>query len=1296
MAFQSLFAQVPLKPGTPTGTAALCQGSPNTVYNSTGSANATSYLWTISPATAGTIATATTTGTVTWSGTFTGTASIVIRAINASGTTASDTLFVVVAAVPAKPATPTGTTTLCQGTASTIFTTTGGTSATSYIWGISPATAGTIAGVSTTGTVTWSTFFSGTAKVFVKGSNVCSTSIPSDTLYVTVNPKPGKPGTPVGASPQCPTNSTVVVTSGSTNATNYQWSVIPSTAGTIAATTANATIAWSQTFSGIAKIIVNGNNGCGLGPVSDTLQITVNPLPVKPGTPTGITALCPNPPIITYTTTGATFATSYAWHILPATAGTIVGNTVNANVTWSATYTGIAKIFVNGVNTCGTGLASDTLYVTIMPLPGKPGTPTGTSPICQGSTPTTYNTIGGTNATSYLWYLLPATAGNIAGTTTTGTVTWNANYSGTARVFVRGVDSCGSGLLASDTLFVVVNPRPGKPGTPVGLSPICQGTLTSIINCSASTNANSYNWSIIPSTAGTLTGTTTSLTITWSPTFSGIVKVITVGVNTCGLGPVSDTLLITVNPLPVKPSTPVGPTPLCQGTASSVYTTTHGANTNTFTWYLLPATAGTIAGTDTTGTVTWSGTFSGTAKIIVKGNNTTCGLGPASDTLVVTITSLPPKPATPTGPSPICQGSAPTNYTTTGAVGATSYIWYLLPATAGTIAGTGTTGTVTWNANFSGIAKVNVRGVNACGNGLLVSDTLFITVNPRPGKPGTPVGVSPICQGTLTSGINCAAGTNSNSYLWNLLPATAGTIAGTTTSSTITWSSSFSGVAKIIAYGVNTCGQGTVSDTLLITVNPLPGKPATPTGPISVCKGSANTNYSTTGATAATSYQWGIFPAGAGTIAGTGTTGTVTWTPTYVGVVKIFVRGINACGQGLLSDSLTITVHNLPTPSLGNDTIICSGLPLTVTPGAFNAYSWQDGSALSTYTVAATDTIWVTVTDANNCTATDTTHITFITQTAEAGPDTTICPGSLLVLHASGGTNYLWSTGAPTAQANVSPTTTTTYYVTVSSNGVGCTAMDSVKVTTLPQISVSVTPTYTEICQGGTVALTASGGNNYLWNGGSTSAAISINPMGNSNISVVGYDGCGSDTAYAVVLVHPLPSSDFIIHPEIGRVGEPEFCYGITKDSINYFWYTDSGLSGAGNPTNFTFSDPGNHEITLVAMNQWGCIDSTTKTVYVRDNDATFWVPNAFTPDSDGKNDIFRPICNNPDLEYYELRIFDKWGEQVFLTYDITQGWDGTFKGEIGTPSSYVWIIYYKTPGLFVKHKIAGKVTLVR
>ncbi len=127
----------------------------------------------------------------------------------------------------------------------------------------------------------------------------------------------------------------------------------------------------------------------------------------------------------------------------------------------------------------------------------------------------------------------------------------------------------------------------------------------------------------------------------------------------------------------------------------------------------------------------------------------------------VVVNTVPTMAAAPAGPNSVCAGTYQTSFNTAGANGAVSYVWSLMPASAGTITGNGLTGTVTWNASFLGIAEIMVTGVNSCGNGT-TSPLLQVTINALPvvnlGEDQT------ICANTSTI---LDAGNPGATYLWS-------------------------------------------------------------------------------------------------------------------------------------------------------------------------------------------------------------------------------------------------------------------------------------------------------------------------------------------------------------------------------------------------------------------------------------------------------------------------------------------------------------------------------------------------
>lgn len=107
------------------------------------------------------------------------------------------------------------------------------------------------------------------------------------------------------------------------------------------------------------------------------------------------------------------------------------------------------------------------------------------------------------------------------------------------------------------------------------------------------------------------------------------------------------------------------------------------------------------------------------------------GVNTVTDDVTVTVSAVPGVPGTPSGLDELCQDSPNTTYSTTGAINATSYNWYISPSTAGSVSGNGTTGIVNWDAAFSGVASITVKGANLCGEGL-ASTGIQVTVHPFP------------------------------------------------------------------------------------------------------------------------------------------------------------------------------------------------------------------------------------------------------------------------------------------------------------------------------------------------------------------------------------------------------------------------------------------------------------------------------------------------------------------------------------------------------------------------------------
>jgi gliding motility-associated-like protein len=141
-------------------------------------------------------------------------------------------------------------------------------------------------------------------------------------------------------------------------------------------------------------------------------------------------------------------------------------------------------------------------------------------------------------------------------------------------------------------------------------------------------------------------------------------------------------------------------------------------------------------------------------------------------------------------------------------------------------------------------------------------------------------------------------------------------------------------------------------------------------------------------------------------------------------------------------------------------------------------------------------------------------------------------------------------------------------------------------------------------------------------------------------------------------------------------------------------WYLD--LPGVkpekGEGFSFLFENAGIYPVALKAVNEWGCADTLIKVVQVEE-DVLFFMPNTFTPNDDGRNDLFRPVTRG--VKNLGLKIFNRWGQLLYETTDPSAGWDGSYKGSACQEGVYVWKAAITTKS-GTEREYSGHVTVVR
>ena len=449
--------------------------------------------------------------------------------------------------------------------------------------------------------------------------------------------------------------------------------------------------------------------------------------------------------------------------------------------------------------------------------------------------------------------------------------------------------------------------------------------------------------------------------------------------------------------------------------------------------------------------------------------------------------------------------------------------------------------------------------------------------------------------------------------------------------------------------------------------------------------------------------------------------------PVVTTTYTLTVTDVNGCTS---TDDVDITVIPAQPVSAGADVNICLGLSTNLNAtGNGVLFSWTPATGLSntntanpTATPAATTTYTITMTDASGCTSSDDVAVTIDPIPVAAFSAPSVCHLEPTVFSnqstVSSGTitNYDWFFDDTNVSTLTNPSNTYllpgTYDVqlTVTSN-MGCinSVTEQITVYPLPVVDFEALPQ--DGCeplnvQFNDLSTIASGNNvNWVWtiesvgtvNEENTSHTFPNAGLYDVTLTVTSDQGCETTlTQSNFVTVNPKPTPQFAAMPERAEILYPEITFTDLSSGAPTVWNWDFGGTGASTDQSpiYSFPDTGTFTVLLEIFNQYGCSDTVSHTIVITPS-FTIYVPNAFTPDGDGLNDIFLP--KGLGWRDYELRIFSRSGNQVFTTFDPLVGWDGSVRnaGRVTISDVYVWRIYVRDKNNR-KQDYKGIVTLVR
>ncbi len=392
---------------------------------------------------------------------------------------------------------------------------------------------------------------------------------------------------------------------------------------------------------------------------------------------------------------------------------------------------------------------------------------------------------------------------------------------------------------------------------------------------------------------------------------------------------------------------------------------------------------------------------------------------------------------------------------------------------------------------------------------------------------------------------------------------------------------------------------------------------------------------------------------------------------------------------GIDTAQITVDVFT-PTWTVDGDTTICGGTPVPLNATGGTSYSWEPAALMVGANTAApiittfdTTMAYVEITTPEGCSITDSVIINAVSSVPipNMTPDAVICLGETVMLSAGSSAatdSIVWISPSFTDPHNpvqfVSPTVNTDY-IAEFSNQCG-TIYDTTSIEVL-YINPAIVPD-TTICPGDTAYLWASGGTSYSWSPAGTvqypdSSETAVWPNSPTTYTVTvgnAANGCEQDVSVTVNLF----SNPYVNAGEDQYItwGSETQLNGLVSPTNTYYWTTSDSLSC------YTCLDPSasptqTSQYILHTVDLNGCENTDTVTIYL---DGSLYVPNAFSPNGDGKNDFF--VIMGEEIVKFKLQIFDRWGLLLFESDNMNNFWDGKYRSDPVQIDTYVWKIEYE------------------
>ncbi|MEE1943797.1 putative Ig domain-containing protein [Pedobacter sp. KR3-3] len=1077
--------------------------------------------------------------------------------------------------------------------------------------------------------------------VTVSGTNKCANA-PADAKTVTITINPSATAADInlaGVSTIC-AGSTVSLTASSTTVTNpvFTWykNATLTDVAYVGANFVSPPLNGNTTY----YVTVKGDNKCENKPAdAQVITITVNPLATAADIlVSGPTKVCSGSPTTLNASSTTVTNPVFTWYSDAAL--TNVAHVGADFTTPPLSNTTTYYVVIKGDNKCTNGVAdAKAVTITVNPYATAADINLSNMTICAGNSVSLMASSFTVTNPVFTWY----SDASLTSVVFVGPTYLIPSLSSTTTFYVtvKGDNKCENKAVDAKVVTVTVNPLSGMTDIILtGNTTVCNGSAAVIAATSPTVTNPVFTWYADAALTNLIYigPSFTSQPLSATTTFYVTVK----GDNSCANSPGSaKAITITVKPVADASDITANNATICQnGTATLVASTTTVTNP-VFTWYNDAALTSVafVGASYTTGALAATKTY----YVTVKGDNKCENSSSTAKMVTVTVNTAATAADINLNPATVNICGTGTATITASSLTVTNpvFTWY----TDASLTNVAQIGAVFVTPTLSATTTyyVTVKGSNKCENTPANAKTITITVRPNATPADISVtGTTTICENNTTTLTASSATVTNPVFTWYSDAALTNVVSNQAsfTTTALTANTTYYVTVKGDNKCENVAGNGKV---VAITVNPRPVNPIVSNTGTSICAGDGTT-LTVQNADPTATYQWFDAAVG-GTMVGTGATFNISILNT---TTDYYVQAVSANGCGNASGRVKVTVTVTPRPTtpvvatnnvnvcIGNSTVLSvsnpqSGVTYTWYNAAVGGTAVGSGASFTTPAIATNITYYVEA-STGSCISPARAPAAIIAMPVPVAPvgvsanNNPICSGSTAVLSVNNpdaNLVYRWyansSGGAMLAEGNSFTTpalnATTTYYVESVSKAGGCASNSrtAITVNVLPVLAIPVVR----------VESTTANSITFAWNAvaGATAYEVSLN-NGNTWVSPTGGP---TGTTYQALGLQPGQSVTIVVRAK-GQI--------------------DCQTSANSAPVTGTASNPFANEL---------------------------YIPNTFTPNGDGKNDIFYAYGNL--VSKFNMKIYNQWGQFLFESNSLTTGWDGRFNGTMQPNGVYVYTI---------------------